>query len=53
VDLKLRRSVAQSRSVELVDGENTDATLRATLAADEPVTASARSVGQGGVHNLN
>jgi len=43
----------QAKRVERADGENADATLRASGAAHEPMAAATGGVGEGGVDDLN
>jgi len=45
--------VSQSGRIQLADGKDSDATLRAAFAADEPVAALLRGFGQGFIYDLD
>jgi hypothetical protein len=51
--LKLSQASAQANSVELIDGEYSDAALRASGTTEQPLAASSRRIGKGSVDNLN
>jgi hypothetical protein len=50
---EFRQSLSQAASVELGDGEGSQAAFGATGAADQPVPAVARGLGQRGIHDLD
>ena len=50
---QIRQTMLQAQRVERADGENADATLRASGAAHEPMAATTGGVGEGGVDELN
>lgn len=50
---ELSEAKPQPQDIELIDGKYSDATLRAPWAADKPFAAAPRSIGQGGVNDLN
>jgi hypothetical protein len=43
--VQFRKSFSEADSIELIDGKHSDAALRASGTTDEPISASARSVG--------
>jgi hypothetical protein len=51
--IEFRESALQTSGIKLVDRKNSDAALCASGAADQPLAATARGVGEGGVDNLN
>ena len=51
--LPVRPASLQPKRVELVDGESSDATLRASRLADQPLAAAAGRIGQGRIDNLH
>jgi len=51
--LGFRKSVAQTERIELIDSEDSDATVRTTGTASQPFAAALRGVGQGGVDDLD
>ena len=50
---EFRETLAQPENVQLIDGKHSDATLRTTRTANEPVAASTRGICQRGVHDLD
>jgi hypothetical protein len=44
--LKLGKSAPQAQGVELIDGKNSDAALRASRPANQPLPAATRSFSQ-------
>jgi hypothetical protein len=52
VNFKVREAPSQSMGIQLINGKHTNAALRATGAADQPVAAPPLRVDQGSVHDL-
>jgi hypothetical protein len=52
MNFKVREAPSQSMGIQLINGKHTNAALRATGAADQPVAAPPLRVGQGSVHDL-
>jgi hypothetical protein len=51
--LQVSESSLQAQGVELIDRKCSDTTLRASWAANQPLSAAARRLGQCGIHDLN
>lgn len=51
--MQLRETFAEASSVELIDGECADATLRATRATNEKVARATSCIGKGSVEDLD
>jgi hypothetical protein len=50
---QIRESLAQTVSIELIDREHSDTTLRATRTTDQPFAGSTRSIRQSRIHDLD
>src|ERR1700688_2560035 len=50
---EIGEALPQALGVELVDGENSNAALRAPGTADQPSAAALGRIGQGGIHDLD
>jgi hypothetical protein len=51
--IQLMQSCTQTKRIQLADGEDADAALRASRAALQPFAGSAGGVGRGRIHNLH
>src|ERR1700757_3336286 len=51
--LQIRQPLLQPERIKLIDGECTDATLRASGFAGNPIPASAGDVGERGIYDLD
>jgi hypothetical protein len=53
VPLEFRQSALETGSIELIDRKYSNAALGASGAADQPLAAAPRGVGESGVNDLN
>ena len=53
LQFEFHEAITQAQSVQLIDGEHSDATLRASRAADQPFTASTRRIRKSRVDDLD
>jgi hypothetical protein len=51
--LQIIKAFPQSHRIQLANDKGPIAALRASLAAHQPITTLARSLSQGGIHNLD
>jgi hypothetical protein len=51
--LQFAKAFRQAGSVQLIDGKDTDAALRTSGAAREPISGTAGRICQGGIDDLN